>query len=198
MYARVTTLTGVNDVDAAIAFVRDSVSTVRGQRGYRGMTASLDRSSGVLAILSSWESEADREASNSALAKVRENAQAQIATGMNVETFEERVVDMSQPPNPGARLMITRLSMDPTTVDETLEHFQREVLPQIKAAPGYMAMRVMANPQTGEAVAGSAWSDEQTMRSAAEAAMARRGDATARGVNFGETSYREIVFIDAP
>ena len=35
------------------------------------------------------------------------------------------------------------------------------------------------------------------MRAAAEAALARRPDAQALGITFVETSYREVVFIDA-
>jgi heme-degrading monooxygenase HmoA len=198
MYARVITLTGVNDVDAAVAFLQDSLSTVGAQRGYQGMTAGIDRSSGVMGILSLWESEADREASNSALAKIREDAGSRIASSLNVETFEERVVDMSRPPQLGARLMVTRISMDPAKVDETLGHFQREILPQIKAAPGYLALRSMINPDTGEGIVGSVWSDDQSLEAAADAAMSRRPDATARGVNFGDTSYREVIFMDMP
>jgi hypothetical protein len=163
------------------------------------MTASIDRSAGELGILSLWESETDREASNSALSKVRDDARAQLgASDLKVETFEERTVDMAQPPQLGARLMVTRLRMDPAQADELLGFFQREILPQIKAAPGYRAMRNMVNPQTGEAISGAVWADEQSMQAASDAAMARRPDATARGVEFGETSYREIIFMDMP
>jgi hypothetical protein len=199
MFARVITLTGVNDVDAAVSVLQDSVSTVRAQRGYKGMTASIDRSAGVLGILSTWESEADREASNSALSKVRDDALARLgASDMKVEMFEDRVVDMARPPQVGARLMVTRLRIDPAKAEEILGHFEREVMPQIQAAPGYRAMRNMINPQTGEAISGAVWADEQSMQAASDAAMARRPDATARGVTFGETSYREIIFIDMP
>jgi heme-degrading monooxygenase HmoA len=196
-YNRVVTLTGVEDVDAMVAYIRETaLSGLRGQKGYQGFSVSADRANGVVGTLSMWETEADRDASDSALVKLREDARAKFATDMTVESLEDRVMEMSKPPAVGTRLMVTRISMDPAKVDENLEAFKNEVLPQIKAAPGFRSMRVMINPQTGEGASGAIYDDEQSMQAAAEAAMARRPDATARGVNFGETSYREILFVD--
>lgn len=197
MYARVVTLSGVKDVDGFLTSMQEnSLSALRAQRGYKGLSVSVDRSAAVVGTLTLWESEADRDASDSALAKLREDAAGQFATDMKVDTFEERVLEVSRPPEVGSRLMLTRISMDPAKVDENLERFKQEVLPQIKAAPGFRTLRNMMNPQTGEGMVGSVWDDEQTMQAASEAAMARRPEANALGVNFGETSYREIILFD--
>lgn len=197
MYTRVTTLSGVKDVDGFVAAMQETaLAALRAQRGYKGLSISADRSNGVVGTLTVWETEADRAASDGALAKLRDDAGAQFASDMKVETFEERVVEFSRPPEVGSPLMVTRVSMDPAQVDENLEYFKREVLPQIKAAPGFRALRNMIDPQTGEGIVGSIWDDEASMRAAADAAMARRPDATARGVNFGETSFREILLFD--
>jgi heme-degrading monooxygenase HmoA len=197
MYTRVVTLSGVQDADALLSHLQDTaLSALRGQKGYKGFSVSADRAAGVIGTLSMWETAADRDASDSALAKLREDAAAKFASDMQVDSFEDRVLEMSQPPAVGTRLMVTRISMDPAKVDETLERFKQEVLPQIKAAPGFRSLRSIINPQTGEGMVGSIWDDEQSMQAAAEAAMARRPEATARGVNFGETNYREIIFVD--
>ncbi|HEV8623187.1 MAG TPA: hypothetical protein VG034_01905 [Acidimicrobiia bacterium] len=197
MYTRVVTLSGVQDVDALLAYVQETaLSALRAQKGYKGFSVSADRAAGVIGTLSMWETEADRDASDSALVKLREDAQAQFATDMQVDSFEDRVLEMSKPPAVGTRLMVTRVSMDPAKVDQNLERFKQEVVPQIKAAPGFRSLRNMFNPQTGEGMVGTIWDDEQSMQAAAEAAMARRPEATALGVNFGETSYREILFVD--
>ncbi|MDQ1500135.1 MAG: hypothetical protein QOI86_3475 [Actinomycetota bacterium] len=92
--------------------------------------------------------------------------------------------------------MVTRISMDPARIDEILEVFKQNVAPEIKASPGFRALRNMLNRQTGDGIVGTAWDDEQSMRAAATEAMARREDAGRRGVTFVDTSYREIVFID--
>jgi heme-degrading monooxygenase HmoA len=197
MYTRVVTLSGVQDVEALLAHLQDTaLSALRAQKGYKGFSVSADRAAGVIGTLSMWETEADRDASDSALVKLREDTRAQFATDMQVDSFEDRVLEMSKPPAVGTRLMATRISMDPAKLDENLERFKQEVVPQIKAAPGFRTLRNMVNPQTGEGMVGTIWDDEQSMQAAAEAAMARRPEATARGVNFGETSYREIIFVD--
>jgi len=199
MYTRVVTLTGVRDIDAMVAHLQDTaLSGLRAQKGYRGFSVSADRATGVVGTLSMWETEADREASDSALAKLREDARAQFATDMKVENFEDRVLEMSRPPEVGSRLMVTPISMDPGNVDENLETFRQDVVPQIKAAPGFRTVRVMINPQTGEGGAGSIWDDDQSRQAAADAALARRSEGEARGVKFGEMSFREILLIDMP
>ena len=198
MYTRVVTLSGVKDVDGFLAALQEtSLSALRDQRGYKGLSVSADRSAGVVGTMTLWESEADRDASDSALAKLREDVTGQFATDVKVDTFEEIVVEMARPPEVGSRLMVTRFSVDPGKVDEILGAFKSEVLPQIKAAPGFRSLRNMMNRQTGEGLVGAVWDDEESMQAAAKRAMERRPEGTARGVTFGETSYREIVFTDA-
>lgn len=199
MYARVITLTGVKNFDAAVEVLREAVATVRSQRGYQGMTASADRSNGLLGILSLWETEADREASESALAKTRDDARERLgAADMTVSHFEERVVQSSGPAPEGAALFVTRISMDPAKVDETIEFFKNNVAPDMASQPGFLALRNMINPQTGEGMVGTLWESDQARQAAVEAAMARRGDAASRGVTLGEPSLREVVFNDRP
>ena len=197
MYTRVTTLSGVKDVDGFVAGMQETaLAALRAQRGYKGLSISADRSSSVVGTMTLWETEADRDASESALAKLRDDARAQFASDLKIETFEERVTEFTRAPEVGSSLMVTWVSMDPAEADENLEHFKREVLPQIKATPGFRTLRTMIDPATGNGLVGSIWDDEQSMQAAADAAMARRPEANARGVNFGETSFREILLFD--
>ncbi len=197
MFARTVTFTGATDIDAGMRYLQDTVAPLlREQKGFRGVTASADRSSGVLGVLSLWETEADRDASESTLVKAREEGQRVIGGEMTVEHFEELLVEVDQPPTVGCSLLLRRLSMDPGKIEENLGFFRREVLPQIKANPGFCAVRNMINRQTGEGMVGTVWADRASIDGAAEAAEARRQQAAQRGVTFGEQSKREIVFVD--
>jgi heme-degrading monooxygenase HmoA len=197
MFARTVTFTGATDIDAGMRYLQDTVAPLlREQKGFRGLTASADRSSGVLGVLSLWETEADRDASESTLVKAREEGQRVIGGEMTVEHFEELLVEVDQPPTVGCSLLLRRLSMDPGKIEENLGFFRREVLPQIKANPGFCAVRNMINRQTGEGMVGTVWADRASIDGAAEAAEARRQQAAQRGVTFGEQSKREIVFVD--
>jgi hypothetical protein len=197
MFTRLLTFTGTDNIDAGVTYLRDEVLPVlHAQRGYRGVTASASRSERVIGILSLWDTAADRDASDSALGKARQEAAKLVGGDLSVETFELVVAEIREPADVGSALMVTRLSMEPAKIDENLSFFNSEVLPRITAAPGFRALRNMINRQSGEGVVGSAWADQDAMMAASEQAIARRPEAISRGVNFGETSYREIVFAD--
>jgi heme-degrading monooxygenase HmoA len=197
MFTRIVTFTGAADIDAGVRYLRDTVAPeLRKQKGFRGVTASADRSGGVLGVLSLWDTEADRDASDNALAKNRAEGQRVIGGQMTVELFEELGAETAEPPTVGCSLLVRRISMDAAEVEENLDFFRREVLPLIKAGPGFRAVRQMVNRQTGEGMVGTVWADQAAMDAAAEAAEARRPRAAQRRVTFGEQSKREIVFVE--
>jgi heme-degrading monooxygenase HmoA len=197
MHTRVLTFTGAKNIDDGVAFISDkAVPVLQEQAGYRGVTASADRGGGVLGVLSLWETEADREASFGPLAELRQQGLDVVGGELTVESFEELVQEMAEPPPVGSALMVTRISMDPAKIDENLGFFKSEILPRIKAAPGFRALRNMIDRKTGRGLVGSAWADQDAMKNAAAQGQARRDEGRARGVSFDEDSYREIVFVD--
>ena len=197
MFTRIVTFTAVTDIDAGISYLRDTVVPLLSeQKGFRGLTSSADRSGQVLGTLTLWETEADRDASDSTMVKAREEGQRVVGGEMTVEYFEELLVEIDKPPTVGCSLLLRRVSMDPAKIEENLGFFRREVLPEIKAQAGFCAVRNMINRQIGEGIVGTVWSDRSSMDAAAEAAEARRQRAAQRGVTFGEQGKREIVFAD--
>jgi len=197
MYARLITVRGVTDIDGAVAHLEETaMSVLKAQKGYLGLSSLGDRSAGILGLLSLWASPEDREASNSALGKIREEASSQFGGDMTVELFEQAVVQIARPPTVGCRGFVTRISADPGKIDENLRHFQSQILPQIASQPGFRSARVLVNRETGEGVSSSVWDDEQSLKAAYDAALERRPDAESRGVTFGETITGEVLLID--
>lgn len=197
MYTRVLTFTGAKNIDDGVAFARENaVPVLKEQKGYRGLSASADRDGGVLGLLSLWETEADRDASLDALAQLRQQALDIVGGELTVESFEQLVEEIASPPTVGSALMVTRISMDPSRIDENLRFFRSEILPRITATPGFLALRNMIDRKTGRGLVGSVWADQDAMKKAAADAESRRDEGRARGVNFDEDSYREIVFAD--
>jgi heme-degrading monooxygenase HmoA len=197
MYARVIMLTGLQDIDAAVAYLEETaLPAVRAQNGYEGLSAAADRSSGRLGVLTLWATAADREASNSALSKVREEGRNQLAADMTVETFDQQAVQIGRRPEVGNRVLVTRISMDPSRVKDNVEYFKSEVMPQVSAAPGFRTLRNLIDPDTGEGIVSSIWDDEQSLQAALEATEERRAMAASRGVTFGERMLAELVFVD--
>jgi heme-degrading monooxygenase HmoA len=198
MFSRVLTFRGVKNIDGGVGVVRDTLPVLRGLKGHRGVTASADRDGGVFGILSLWETEADRDASLDALAGARQQGLDVLGGDLTVESFEELVVEMASPPTVGSALMVTRISMDPSKIDENVGFFKSSILPRITAAPGFLALRNMIDRKTGRGAVGTVWTDQAAMKSAAAEAQARRDEGRARGVKFEEDSYREILFADMP
>lgn len=197
MFTRVVTFTGATDIDAGVRLLQGNVAPLLGQqKGFRGVFASADRSGGVLGVLSLWETEADRDASEATMANARGEGLRAVGGEMTVETFEELLWEIEQPPKVGCSLLLRRFSMDPAKAEENIGFFRQEVLPELKAQAGFCAVRNMVNRQTGEGMAGTVWADRACMDAAAEAAEGRRERAAQRGVTFGEQGKREIVFID--
>jgi len=196
MHARIVTLTGVKDIDAAVKYLTETaVPILESQKGYQGVSAAADRSAGTLAILSLWATAADRDASNSALAKVRDEAVKLLAKNMTVEPVEQLVAHVSKPPQIGNPMLLTRISMDPSRVAGNVEYFKSEIVPMVTSAPGFRSLRNLINPETGKGLVSSVWDDEASRQAAWEAAQSRRDEAASqRGVTFVETIRAEIVF----
>lgn len=196
MFTRIVTFTGASDIDAGVRYLQDTVAPLlRKQKGFLGLIASADRSGAGLGVLSLWDTEADREASDSALVQSREEGQRVIGGQVTVELFEELGAEVAEPPTVGCSLLVRRISIDPAKIEENLDFFRREVLPQIKAGPGFRATRQMVNRQTGEGLVGTVWADQAAMEEAAKAAEARQ-QAAQRRVTFGEQTKAEILFVE--
>ena len=196
MYLRVLEFSGVNDIDGGVTFIREqAVPAVRQQKGLLGLTASVDRSEGVVGVLSLWETPEDREASFAALATLRQQGEGVMGTP-EVANFEQTVMEAVAPPGPGASLMVTRVNMDPTRVDDHVAQFKREVVSRMKEQPGFRAVRQMINRETGEGRVGTVWADPESMQKWAEGSKDRREQAAARGITLLEPSFREIVLVE--
>lgn len=197
MFTRTVTFSGVNDIDAGLTYVRDeAVPQLAQQKGFRGLIASADRANAVFGVLSMWETEDDREASESPMGKARTEAQKIAGGQIAVERFEELLVDFVRPPEAGNALLLRRISMDPSTIDENLTYFRDQVLPEIKSHPGFCGMRNMINRQTGIGMVGTVWADAAARDAAQGAVPARVELAAARGVTLGEPTRREVVYVD--
>jgi heme-degrading monooxygenase HmoA len=196
MHARLTTVTAATDIDGGVAYLRDSVlPEVQQQKGFRGLTVSADRSTGLAVVLALWESEADLEASESVADKVRNQSLKVLGGQARVDRFEQTVWEVGDvPPKAGSKLHIRPIKMDPSRIDENLDFFRERVLPEIKATPGFMSVRQLMNRKTGEGRVGTVWADAESLELARTRSEERRATAAGRGVDFGDEMLLEVLF----
>ena len=197
MYTRMLTFKGATDIDGGVTYLRqEALPILKAQHGYRGVSASGNRSTKVLGILSLWETEADRAASDSALGKARAEALKVVGGNLTVENLEEVVVEIAKPITAGLPLAITRVSMDPAKVDENVAFFKSDVLPFFTSQPGFCALRNMLDRATGKGAVGSVWESQGALDAFIAQQPERRKIAEGRGVSFDEQETREILFAD--
>jgi hypothetical protein len=197
MQTRLLTFTGATDIDAGVKYLREeALPILEQQRGFRGVSASADRSSGIMHILSLWDSEADRSASDSALGKARDEALKLIGGSLEIENFEQTVQAVTKPPAPGCILNVVRVKMDPARIDDNLAWFKDQIVPLISAQAGFCALRNMVDRKTGQAISGSIFEDKQSADASMAGIPERRSAAEERGVTFVETGQREILLAE--
>jgi heme-degrading monooxygenase HmoA len=196
MFVRMNTVTGVKDIDAGVTLVREKVlPEVQGQKGFRGLTVSGNKSTGDFGILGLWDTLEDLKASESVVAKLRDEIVSTIGGDISVAVLEQVVAEVAQPRDmTGCSLRLVRIKMDPAKVDEQVGFFKADVVPALKAQPGFVAIRNMIDRSTGEGAVGSVWADEKSMQAAEAGAEERRQQAATRGVTISEPSFRTILF----
>jgi heme-degrading monooxygenase HmoA len=196
MQVRISTITGASDIDGGIAFLRDQVlPQLRQQKGFRGLSAAGDRTAGVVTVLSVWDSKADLDASESIADKARSDATRIIGGQVSIERFEQSLWEIGEtPPGPGAKLHIRQITMDPTRIDDNLAFFRENVLPDIKATPGFLGVRHLIDRKSGEGRVGTLWADTESLKGALAKSEQRRALASERRVDFGEDQVLEVIF----
>jgi heme-degrading monooxygenase HmoA len=196
MYARIVTITGAKDLDAGIRWLREQLPpALKDLKGFRGLGVNVDRTGGVIGVLTLWDTESDRDASWDALAARRQESLDSTGGQLSMESYEEMLRETgSTPPAPGSSLMLLPVSMDPAKVDENLAFFRSNILPQLRASRGFQQVRLLMDRKTGQGMGGTVWADEDAMRAADD--QAGRQETAPPGVRFGEASYRELVFTD--
>ena len=76
---------------------------------------------------------------------------------------------------------LTRITADPTRVDEFEPIVREQVLPAAQQMAGFQGMYAMVDRQSGTALSFTLWESEEAMQASEEAANRLRSDSAARG-----------------
>jgi hypothetical protein len=194
MYTRLLTFTGATGIDAGVKYLREeALPVLEAQHGFRGVSASADRAESLMTILSLWETEADRSASDSALGKAREDALKLVGGALEIENFEEVVQLMTKPPVAGCFLNVVRVRMEQKSLEDNIAWFKESIVPTITSQQGFCALRNMVDRQSGRALTGSVFEDKASAEASLATIPDRRSAAEERGVTFESINQREIL-----
>lgn len=194
MHTRLLTFSAATDIDGGVTYIREDVLPIlTAQQGFRAVTVSANRAANVLGILSVWEGANEREASDSALGKARDEALAIVGGELTIENLEVVAAALVKPVTLESSLLVTRVSMDPAEVDDIIDFFKTDVLPVFTSQQGFCGVHNMVDRSTGKAVVGSAWENHEALDAYLSIQPERRTIAESHGVHFDGQETRQVL-----
>jgi len=201
MYGRMTRLQSSPDaVEKGIAFFKENVvPKARTTAGNAGAILLVDRKSGTAIGITLWETTQALNASEQL--GISSRTQGAAATGgsiVDVDRYEQVLVDRPQPPKAGAFVRLNTVAGAPDRIDSVIKFMQKQALPLIQAQKGYRATIMNVNRLTGRSTVSTVW-DTMADLEASEPKVSglRRDAADAAGasdvkVEVFETAFAEI------
>jgi hypothetical protein len=180
VYARVNTIFGTEGkVSAGVAHIEESDrKAVESAEGNRGLTTLVDRSAGVIVVMSYWDD--PQRSSDAVLTRARESAAAAAGGELVAESFEVAVTERPAEPAPGAAARMTRVQLEPAKVDAGLAFVHDELLRRLSAGSGLCSAELLIDRKVGNGLLVTTWTDEDAADRADALLGALPADAAAR------------------
>jgi quinol monooxygenase YgiN len=174
MFLRATRLQASPDkVDAAIQnFETNVAKSLRATPGNQGAVLLVNRQSGAALGITYWESAKALATSEQVGIKSRTDAAKGVgAQIINVERAELMIMDRAGAPKAGTFVRVVTASGDPEKLDAAIVNLRGNVLPVLKAQPGYRATIASVDRQIGRLSVSTVW-ETKADRDASESKLA--------------------------
>lgn len=140
-------------LDEGIEFARANVPGALSKlEGSLGWTMLVNRQDGRCMVNSWWESERAMRASDKALAPLRKQGGEVLGAPAKPEEWEIAVMERRREIKPGCGARMTRVRLDPQTVDQGIDVFRTTTVPEATLMDGFCSISMAVNRRTGEAV----------------------------------------------
>jgi hypothetical protein len=201
MYGRMTRLqTSPDAVDKGIAFFKENVAPkALAAPGNAGAILLVDRKTGTAIGITMWETTQALNANEQLGITSRTGSVAAVGgTVIDVDRYEQVLVDRAQPPKTGTSVRLNIIAGVPDKLDNMVKFMQTQVLPVLKAQKGYRSTIVNVNRVTGRSSVSTVWDSIADLEaSESKVSALRRSAAEAAGapdvkVEILETAFSEI------
>jgi hypothetical protein len=152
MFVRATTITSdPARIDEGVDFVRNSVvPAVNTLPGCLGLSMFVDRENALVTVSTAYTSEQTRAEADTLLTPLRAKGTRILGGGTPVtEFFELAVIDRLRPAEPGFWSRLTRVTIEPTQVDEAVDAYTSSTLNDVQLLPGYCSAVLLIDRQRG-------------------------------------------------
>jgi heme-degrading monooxygenase HmoA len=196
MFARVlmteAPVAGPDQAEAAIRAAREqAVPVYQKLPGFKGAYVLLDRETGKGGTVTLWETEANAQAVDAALAQVQAQAtrQLNITQPLKSEIYEVAVQSPEGAPAAGAGGGIARVTTaqgSPDNAEASIRLVKEQGLPALQKLPGYRGTYYLVDRKRGKGSIISLWETEADAK-AVDAAVTQQVAQATKELNLSET-----------
>jgi heme-degrading monooxygenase HmoA len=198
MYVRATWFESSSDqLEERIANYPRRMQSIRDAPGCVGIGALVNRQTGAGASVTYWDSAESMQASRGLGEQVRAQALADGGIQLvGVDEFELVLQDRVAAPNSGTFIRTTDFVAPPDKIDALVEVL-RSRLPEGRKLPGFRALLVSANRDTGRMLISTIWNTAADREASVEMAAKVRDElAPIRGDSSVKIELYEVVYAD--
>ena len=197
MYARATWAESSKDqIEARLADYPRRMKSIREAPGCIGIAALINRETGAAVSVSYWESKEAMLATEAAGEQLRTQVQAEGTRVRDIDRFEVVLQERIAPPNSGTFVRVSDFVAPRDKVDAVVDVL-RARLPEGRKMPGFRALLVSANRETGRMLIASIWNTAVDREASFEAVRSLRQELDAvRGTGGVQTDLYEVAYSD--
>lgn len=155
------------------------------QPGSRGIGVLSNAELGLCLVASYWDSEDAMTASEQVVQVSRKELAERLRGTVTVEHYEVPIFVRRRVPSPGAGMRITRIEVNPASLDTLIEEFRRTGVPALLNMPGLCGTQLMADRLTGRCIVATAWEDMAAL-------AANRSAVSTLRTNFADLTHAMI------
>ena len=197
MFVRATTIDAdPAKIDEGVAYVREHVvAAVDSLPGSVGLTMLADRETGTTSITTAWRTEADRAEADELLTSLRAHAVRALHGGTPVtELFELAVIDRLRPAQSGFWSRLTRVTIDPQSVEEAIDAYTSSTMHDLRLLDGYCSAVLLVDRPGGLGVVSVTFDSRAHLESSrARAEEIRRTGLEKAGAAVSDVREAEVV-----
>jgi heme-degrading monooxygenase HmoA len=150
---------------------------VESQPGSLGVSLLASPELGVAILESFWASHDDLRASENTQAPLCGEPARRARATVTAERYRVLVFERQAPLRGGEGVRLTRMDVEPSAVDDTIEAFGDTAVPWLAETPGFRSALLFADPASGHLISETVWRDPQARAASPSAAAVIRADA---------------------
>jgi heme-degrading monooxygenase HmoA len=197
MYARSTTIRGNPSaaVDEGIAYLREKVlPVVQEMKGSVGLSALLQRATGLSILTSAWEDEEAMRASAERMDPMRERLVQLFGAEPEVQEWEIAVLHRAHTAGDEAWARVTWGQVQPGRLDRFLDSWRTSLMPTLQELPGYSSLSMLVDRDRSRTVSTISFDSRDALEATRDRHRARREElARATGTQAVDVQEMELV-----